>query len=389
MVLETSFPPDLRVENEIDALLNAGHNVTIVAGFRKKLARHAYYNNARIIRVFIPIFIYKSSIGALNFPFYFNFWYKKLRKILLEDKYDALHIHDLPLTSVVLKLRSKLNLSYKITLDLHENYPDMLKIAKHTNTFLGSLFFNYQQWLAYESKMIQAVDYIVTVVDEMKERITSLGVNPNKVIVVSNTFNRDKFPTPQRKSSSDDFILFYGGGVTIDRGLQFVIPALPLLEKKIKNIKLWIVGDGSYLSELKEIARKNKCEHLINFYGHKAFTELLLLLAQANVALIPHLKSPQTESGLPHKLFQYMITGIPIVASNCSPFIRILGETKAGLIYQYDKSEDLAEKIIRLSEDNNLQEELTTRAESVLLKDYLWDYDAARLVKIYQADTSL
>ncbi len=389
MILETAFPPDLRVENEIDALTAVGHKITILAGFRKKVEKIGFYGKARIIRIFIPKFIYKSSIGCLNYPFYFNFWKKEIRRELTENNYGAVHIHDLPLSQVLIDLRNELPKNFKITLDLHENYPDLLKIAKHTKSLLGRFFFDYQQWLTYENKMVKQVDTIITVVEEMKERIEALGVDSAKIVVVSNTFNSSKFTAPIRDKKEDEFILFYGGGVTIDRGLQFVIPALPHLVKLIPNIKLWIVGDGSYLTELKKQVQELQVEHLVKFKGHQPFVELLRFLSQASVALIPHVKSPQTESGLPHKLFQYMITEIPIVASNCLPFIRILQENEAGLIYEYDQAEDFTKVIIELYSDPSLQEKLVSHAKKVLMEKYLWEYDAKRLVKIYQADTSL
>lgn len=384
MVLETRFPPDLRVENEIDALLEAGHNVTIIAGFREKLPPTGYYGKAKIIRAFLPLFIYKSSIGSLNYPFYFHFWQKKIKQELLQTNYDAVHIHDLPLSQVVLQLRKNLKQIFKITLDLHENYPDFLRIAKHTQTRLGRFFFNYRQWLNYEAQMVKQVDCVITVVEEMKARVIALGVDPAKVVVVSNTFNSSKFAAPSRHPSQDEFILFYGGGITIDRGLQFVIPALKELEKSIPNIRLWIVGSGSYLPDLQAQAKRAKVENLIKFFGYKPFAELLDLLSQANIALIPHIKSPQTESGLPHKLFQYMITGIPIVASNCKPFVRVLEDNQAGVIYTYDDPQEFATKVIELYRDEKKQAELATNAKRVLQEKYLWEYDAKRLVGIYR-----
>jgi glycosyltransferase involved in cell wall biosynthesis len=79
-----------------------------------------------------------------------------------------------------------------------------------------------------------------------------------------------------------------------------------------------------------------------------------------------------------------MITRIPIVASNCLPFIRILGENEAGLIYTYDNSQEFSQKIIELYNNLELQDKLTTNAKKVLLEKYLWEYDAKRLVKIYK-----
>ena len=203
------------------------------------------------------------------------------------------------------------------------------------------------------------------------------------MIVVSNTFNSSKFLAPQRKPQSDELILFYGGGITVDRGLQFVIPALKELEKSIPNIKLWVVGFGSYLADLQALAKAEKVENLVKFFGQKPFEELLDLLSQSHIALIPHLKSPQTESGLPHKLFQYMVTGIPIIASNCKPFIRVLEDNQAGLIYTYDQPTEFVARVLELYEDKAKQAELVANARKVLQEKYLWEYDAKRLVKVY------
>lgn len=383
MVLETKFPPDLRVENEIDALTHSGHEITIVSGDREHLSHTDKFGSAQVIRYYIPTFIYKSSIGELNFPFYFSFWEKHLKKILQSQDFDAVHVHDLPLISVIIKLKHKLQKKYKIILDLHENYPDMLKIAKHTQTFLGKMFFNYQQWLDYERDMVLKVDTVITVVEEMRQRIISLGASEDKVVVVSNTFNAKRFTPPERKATKDNFILFYGGGVTIDRGLQYVIKSLSIIAKRIPDIMLWIVGDGSYLDDLKKFASEYSVDKYVKFFGRKSFPDLLELLSHADVALIPHLKSPQTESGIPHKLFQYVVTGIPIVASNCGPFIRILGDNDAGIIYKYDDVEKFSEAIFDLHEKPILSSSITKNAKEILYSQYLWEYDARRLVDIY------
>ncbi len=384
MVLETKFPPDLRVENEIDALLDKGHDVTIIAGFRQRLERESSYGKAKVIREYIPTFIYKSSIGCLSYPFYFNFWAKLIKNELSSNKYDAVHIHDLPLTKVIVELKKQHNYNFKITLDLHENYPDMLKIAKHTNSLIGKRFFNYQQWLDYEKAMVNSVDNVITVVEEMKQRIIKLGLAKEKVTVVSNTFNAKKFTPVPLNQSKDNFILFYGGGITIDRGLQYVIPALSRIEKVIPNLKLRIVGDGSYLEFLRGLAKEEKAQHLVEFLGYQKFNKLLEYLAESHIALVPHVKSAQTESGLPHKLFQYMVTGIPVVASNCGPFVRILEPKTAGKIYTYDSSKEFSEIIVELYRNPQIRQDLAQNAKELVQAEYLWEYDAERLSEIYK-----
>ncbi|MEN8194303.1 MAG: glycosyltransferase, partial [Bacteroidota bacterium] len=103
----------------------------------------------------------------------------------------------------------------------------------------------------------------------------------------------------------------------------------------------------------------------------------------SNMCLIPHLKSVHTDNTIPHKLFQYMILEKPVVASNCNPIIRIIEETKAGLIYQSNNEADLAAKVISLYEDTKLRKEMGRKGKEAVLEKYNWDKASKNLISIY------
>ena len=68
MILERDFPPDLRVENEISALLEKGIEVHVACYTFSKKDSVESYNGYTIHRKKISSFIYKSSVGALKLP---------------------------------------------------------------------------------------------------------------------------------------------------------------------------------------------------------------------------------------------------------------------------------------------------------------------------------
>ena len=132
MVLDREFPPDIRVENEIEALSGTGHEIHLACYTRQNRPQFEKKDKLIIHRKKISTFLYKSSVAALIFPFYFLFWKKFLKKILTKEKFDAIHIHDLPLVAVGIKMKKQFLVS--ITADLHENWPAYLRIARHTKT---------------------------------------------------------------------------------------------------------------------------------------------------------------------------------------------------------------------------------------------------------------
>ena len=83
------------------------------------------------------------------------------------------------------------------------------------------------------------------------------------------------------------------------------------------------------------------------------FKEMTNYMLQADAAIIPHLKNDFTDTTIPHKLFQYMYAGLPVLSSDCLPLKRIIEETKSGSIFPSDDHQSLAKLIEKLYEERN------------------------------------
>lgn len=175
--------------------------------------------------------------------------------------------------------------------------------------------------------------------------------------------------------------LFYGGGVTKHRGLQFVLKGIKLLLDRGIEVNFHIVGAGRYLEELKKLAINLGVNDHVFFYGHLKYNDMLKILAASHIAVIPHIKSGHTDSTIPHKIFQYIYFGLPILSTNCLPLVRIINETHAGLIYKFDDPVDFSEKFIELKQNINYFD--PNYGRNILFKKYIWNYDANRLVDLY------
>ena len=381
MILEGDFPPDIRVENEIESLLNNGHLVHILC-LNKKRNRPLIEikNNLTIHRIPIAALIYKSSIACLKVGIYFHFWKSNIRKLYkLHGPFDVIHIHDLQLSKVGYYFKKHTNC--KLVIDLHENWPALLDISTHTQTFFGKLFFSRNQWDNYEKLYLAKADKIIVVVDEAKLRIEKLGIAKEKIHVVTNALNLTCFEFEVQKPIDDKIVFVYGGGINKHRGLQNIINAIPYITTNIP-FEVWIIGEGNYLPALKQLAEHLNINEKVVFYGWKNQNELLKLISQAHVALIPHLLSDHTNSTIPHKLFQYMYAGIPILSSDCAPLKRIIEETNSGLIYSEKSYEDIAEKMSHFINDRNFKTQKSNSKQWVENK-YNWLITEKELITCY------
>jgi len=387
MILESEFPPDIRVENEILALTEAGHEVHLACSTRKNKVEKEVFGEALIQRKKISTFIYKSSVGCLKFPFYFNFWRKFIFRLFSADRYDVIHVHDLPLSLIGIEVKNKFQI--KLVIDLHENWPALIRIAPHTQTFLGKLLSSNKQWTAYEQTVLSKADKIITVVEEAKDRIISLGINPEKISIVSNTVNFENLSIKTIKKKTDGFTIFYGGAINRHRGLQIVLEAIKNLTGKNINIYFLIVGDGSYKKELERMAGSLGVKSLLQFFGYKPFNELLNILSAADAAIIPHLRTDNNDASSPNKLYQYMYLNKPVISSDCISLKRIITETNTGFIYHNDSPGDLAALIEKLYYDRNLLDSVRKNGRKAVLGKYNWSTDRKRLIEAYDQLTNI
>jgi glycosyltransferase involved in cell wall biosynthesis len=380
MVLEGDFPPDLRVENEITSLIAAGHTVILGCFTFKSKDIITDWKGCKIYKKAISKFVHKSSVGALIFPIYFNFWRKFIDDIISNEKPDAIHIHDLPLARVGAEIGRAYHIMF--TLDLHENWPALLSLSSHTKTFLGRILSLPKQWKRYEKESCTSADNVIVVIEEARQRLVKLGIPEDKITVVANYSNLSDFDNlPIVEKSGNFFTLFYAGGISKHRGLQFVIRALPEIKEKCKNIKVQILGDGKYKAKLEKIAQELKVIDNIEFTGKVPYKKVLEELGKADITLIPHIKSAHTDSTIPHKLFQYMYLGKSIIASNCDPLERIIISSNAGFIYQWDSPSDFAKAFTLAYNDKNYD---ATKVKQDVIEIYNWVSEERKLNEIYK-----
>ncbi len=377
MILDREFPPDIRVENEIEALVKAGFEVHIACYTRKGKLEYEVADKYVIHRAPISSLVYKSSVACLTTPVYFRFWKKFILSILEKNTFNFIHIHDLPLAKVGRHFQRSHGL--QLIVDLHENWPAFVKISGHTRTLSGRILSPVFLWRRYEKRMLQSADGIVVVVNEARDRLLKLLPGKNNIHVVSNTINLEAIQV-KPSVSHDDIILYYAGGINYHRGLQNVVRAIHVSRNPL--IKFWILGDGSYKQTLIDLVDDLHLKDQVIFKGYQPFKKVMEMLGESDYALIPHLKNEHTDSTIPHKLFQYMYLAKPVIASDCLPIKRIVEETGAGFVYPAYDTEYLGDLLKKLRPQQ--YHKMAENGKKAVLQKYNWSNDSKILIDMYK-----
>jgi glycosyltransferase involved in cell wall biosynthesis len=391
MLLDSIFPPDVRVEKEARALLNAGHELLLLSMGTNHRPSEEVIDGIKVIRTMVPPsqIILKRAWDLFNFTCTFidPFWEKALTDAINANKPDVLHVHDLRMLKTGISIAHKSDL--RLVIDLHENYPEGLKVwrvgwqGKLIN-FISPIW----RWKQMEKTYLPLADRIVTVVNEAKEHyINDCSVTSGKITVVMNVEDLEYFhslPINEMKKYTPYFSILYVGGFGIHRGIHTAIQAMPLVLNKITNARLILVGSGGNEVELKRLAIESGVEETVEFCGLQPFDSIPSYISASDICLVPHISSGHTNSTIPHKLFQYMALAKPVIVSSAKPLARIVEETKAGLVYPSGDADALAEAIIKLHDDSELAANTSQAGLKAVKETYNWQFEGNKLIKLYE-----
>lgn len=399
MLLHEFYPNDIRVSKEVKTLIGAGFEIHLLCLGKKGEQKDEMVNGTSIHRIPIAQTFFWRGIWdiLLSINFLQPFFYKKLKQLHKKEQFSAFHVHDLPLAKTAIKLSSKFPAT-KTILDLHENYPEALKVwfQWKQNPIIrlkNRIFFDFNHWLKYERSACQKADEVIVVVDEMKERLISIHqINPEKISVVTNTESQD-FLKQERiediyERKDNDFILAYTGGVGPHRGIDTAIKALKHLD--YPEIRIEITGSLSSDSEqwLTDLAQTNGVLGRVVINGYQPFHKFFSYMAYADVNLIPHNRNGHTDHTIPHKLFQGMMVAKPVIVSDAPPLKRVVETIDSGLVFQAGNAEDFAKKIEVLFLNKEKREELGINGfKATNNGKFSWEFTSKELVRVYKSLT--
>jgi len=175
------------------------------------------------------------------------------------------------------------------------------------------------------------------------------------------------------------------GHISRVRGWPQLLEALALMESK--NICLLIVGSFNDDSQ-EEFERRVR---QLGLYGRvfieewMPFPQALERILTSDFGLIlfqPGLLSHVI--GLPHKLFDYMLGGLPVIAPEFAQQIAtIIENADCGILIDSSDSKQIAEALERLASDPKERERLGNNGRYAVLNEFNWETEALKLVSMY------
>lgn len=372
MLLECDFPPDVRVENEATALIDLGHQVNVLCYSRKKDFRHyENINGIGVYRFFLPNLTYKLSALSLTIPAYFNFWRNEIKNHLVTQDYDAIHVHDLPLTKVAIEISKKNNL--RLVADFHENRPEIMKMYKHVNSGLGRFLISTKQWKDYQKWCIGQLKHLILVTNEAQKYYEQhYGAKKETIKVVPNFVNTDILSNLNTvvvpEHLKNKFVALYIGDTGKRRGTETILRCAEKLKDRT-DIHFVVIGTSNEQAELEAESARLNLKNL-ELTGFIPFADSLPYFKAARVGLCPLKRNVHHDTTYANKIFQYMAAGLPIVVSDCPSQANVVVASNCGLIHKSEDFEEMARHILFLRSNHAAYESMSNNAREAALTKY-------------------
>jgi glycosyltransferase involved in cell wall biosynthesis len=282
------------------------------------------------------------------------------------------HFHDPELIPVALALKL---LGVRIIYDVHEDLPRQVNakywIPRPFRRIVAGLV------TAVEWAGSKAFDGIVTVTPTIAARFPN-----HKTSIVANfprlsELNRTE-SAPYAKRSPR---FAYVGGITVSRGAIEMVNAISRLPA-IADAELHLAGRFSPASFQFQLENEVAWDR-VNYHGWADRDQVAKILGGARAGLVVLHPIDNYPDAYPVKMFEYMSTGLPVIASDFPLWRQIVEDAACGILVDPLDSKSIADAMQWVLDNPLEAEAMGKRGREAVEARYNWDSQAAVLLNLY------
>jgi len=387
MLVHGYYPGDPRVRREAEALVEAGYEVEVVClrvpkppGIQKEPCQDKV-NGVQIYRLqlacrrggmFRYIFEYLGLImlGA---------W--KLTLLHFKNPFQVVHIHNMPDLLILAGLIPRL-MGAKLLLDVHDPMSEL---------YISTHFIAQRRWILKAVKWQEKFSCllahrVISVSETMRKNLEDKGIPPEKIFILHNFPDNKYLPIkndiarwPRHK---DGLILLYAGTVTKLYRLDVAIKALALASNHLPWIKLLILGEGSDLDRVLQLANSLGVGKYVEHLNFVSIVKLKDIMEDTDVGISCHQGGLFGNLQFCSKILDYLTQRLPVVSSRTRTLIRYIPE-KAVFYFEPENAVDMAKQIIKIWNRPDLVRRKMENAKK-LFPQYTWQKEKYKLINLYK-----
>jgi glycosyltransferase involved in cell wall biosynthesis len=313
--------------HRIKAIGELGHHVDLVT---YPIGRDVNLPNLRIFRSLRPPFVTTVRIGP------------SFTKVLLDalmlltivrrvttSKYDAIHSHE-EMGLVGVWLARLLGVPHLY--DMHSSLPQQLSNFKYSRSSVLRRMFVWA-----EDRMVHGSQVVITICQELQDTVGHMGVG-DRALLIENVMGGDVEDAPSLQPrevrerwgiGADAPLALYTGTFEAYQGVELLIKAAAALAETHRNMRVLVVGgEPAQVDAARRQAEAMGASSLMIFTGQQPARDIPAFVQACDILVSPRIRGTNT----PLKIYSYLRSGKPIVATDLLTHTQVLSPAVARLV---------------------------------------------------------
>jgi glycosyltransferase involved in cell wall biosynthesis len=320
---------------------------------------------------------YTPEIIFEIFEIFYNFnLNKKLQRALNKNRYNFMYERYALFNWMGAKRAKKA----RIPFILEVNYTSYTPLYRKRSKILKPLAHSVERWI------FKNTDGFVVVSTHLKEHLISLGIEEEKIIILTNAADPDRFsPEISGEEIRDEYnlqgktIIGFVGGFYPWHGLKLLLDAFESLYKNHKKIALFLIGDGPMRPAIEARVSRSGLKEQVSFAGSVPHNKLPRYIATFDIAVMPH----SNEYGSPMKIYEYMAMGKPVLGPRFGPLEDGITHGVEGFLFEPGNVEELTLYLERLIKDMDLRRSMGGKGRKRVINKHNWTNNALSILKFF------
>lgn len=321
---------------------------------------------------------------------------QKIEKLIRDTQPDIVHIHNIKrlISPSILHSIKKFNIPIVYTLHDyhliclnyrlfyqgkicedckdHKYYKAILKKCIRSSVLL-SLLGCIEQYVHTILKIFEEnVDIFITPSNFLRKKMIEYGFNPGKIIHLPCFVFMDNY-LPNYEFSN---YVVYIGRLVEEKGLNTLIKVM----KKISEVKLLIIGDGTYRDDLEKAVINEKISN-VEFKSYIPKENIKAFIKNSICVVVPSIWYDIS----PMVIYESFAMGKPVIGANIGGIPEVIDDGVNGLLFKPGDANELAEKIRYLLSNKDKLKEMGSNGRRKVLEYYCPEIHYEKILKVYQS----
>jgi glycosyltransferase involved in cell wall biosynthesis len=302
----------------------------------------------------VTVTVIPKSHSAIHFA--------KLAKFFCREKYDLVHCHSGGYACLAARVGGIRRIVY----------------TKHGIGFTPEELRDRSSFRRLRDRVVDlcVIKYIALTRYDKEVMINVLGIAAGKIEIIPNGIDPGLVFASGTVRVRRQNLVGTVGRLTRQKGIEYLIRAMPMIISKHRDAKLLIAGSGEEEFRLKNLVQQLKLEKRVEFMGY--LDDPISMMRNLNVFVLP-----SVWEGFPYVLLEAMALKKPIVATDIFGVNEIVEHENSGMLVQPKDPDGIAEATVMLLSDKVMSRRMGEAAYKQVLADFTLEGSILQTMKLY------